>query len=279
MLALTYAVLTGRATWAAETPLTAGRAVKFLIGKVDRTLDPQTRQPKNSVVVTGDYKLGVQKVTVIADGPGDTNLIAYIRTDEFPADVSATLLVKVNDKIFVPSSVGGAGAKYFSVELRNLDRASAETLNGGPLTPAPEKALSVVYSADPQYKPGGRIAVRIDVTNTTSAPLSFFWGTVGDGQTRCRDAQLSFSATLAGAAVPANPKPLPPGFIGKPITLQPGAPLHHNEDLSEWLQFDKAGTYEVSASYTFDIENPKTGEAPARWTVKNQKAFTIEVKE
>ena len=154
----------------------------------------------NTFVVTGRSNLAVKKATIRSEGEGDSNFIVYLTTDEFPPEMGSSLVVKVKDKTFVPHSCGGDSRAYWSLELQYIDRASAEILNGGPLPRPPKESLTMdVKPHQEVYLPNTPVKATLVLINIDSAPLTVYWGTLGDGQFRCRDTQLSFKAMLDNA--------------------------------------------------------------------------------
>lgn len=252
--------------------------MQILTADIDRTY--QDGKMKNTFVITGKSNLNIKKANVVSEGEGDSSFIAYLTTDEFPAAIGSTLLVKVKDKIFLPHSYGGDAKAYWSLELRDVDRASAEILNGSPLPKAPKDSFTVEYWPHRKsYPVNGPVEVGINLANVGKVPLTIYWGTHGGGNYPCRDTQLSFTATLDGVAVVTNPKPLPDGFISSPFVSKPNSDLKRSEDLTQWLQFSKPGKYLVEAIYTVEIMNPEKDALPGRWKVSYRNQFSVQIGE
>jgi hypothetical protein len=251
-------------------------AAQILTADIDRTY--QDGKMKNAFVIKGKSNLNIKKANVVSEGEGDSSFIVYLTTDEFPAAVGSTLLVKVKDKIFLPHSYGGDAKAYWSLELRDVDRASAEILNGSPLPKAPKDSFTVEYwPHQKSYPVASPVRVGITLTNVGKVPLTIYWGTHGGGNYPCRDTQLSFTATLDGVAVAANPKPLPDGFISSPFVSKPNSDLKRSEDLTQWLQFKKPGKYLIEATYTVEITNPEKDALPSRWKVSYRNQFSVQI--
>ena len=119
--------------------------------------------------------------------------------------------------------------------------------------------------------------VGLQIKNVGDTALTIHWGTHGGGNYQCRDTHLSFTATRDGVAVPANPKPLPDGFIISPHVAQPNTFLKRTVDLSEWLQFENPGDYLINAAYKVEIENPQKDGTPDLWAVTYHQQFTVRV--
>jgi len=249
---------------------------QILTANVDRSY--QDGKPKNTFVLTGKSKLNIKKSNVISESEGDSRFTVFLTTDEFAPEIGGTLVVEVKDKIFLPFSYGGNAKSYWSLELRDVDRTSAEILNGGPLAKAPKDSFTFEYTPyRKSYPVSSPINVGIQLENIGKVPLTIYWGTTGGGNYPCRDTQLSFTATLDGVKVPANPKPLPDGFISSPFVAKPSSTLKRSEDLTQWLQFQKPGHYLVEATYTVEVMNPQQGALPSRWKVSYHNQFSIQV--
>ena len=248
--------------------------VEILLAKIDRT--QQADGPRNTFVVTGPAGLALKKVAVIAEK--DNVFIAYLTVDDFKEELGDSLVVRVGDKVLVPYSYGGDKDRYWSLELRDLNKESAEILNGGPLAGAPKESFEIEYSPyQKTYAVDKPVEVQLGVHNVGAVPLTIHWGTSGGGNYPCRDTSLAFTATLDGKPVPANPKPLPPGFISSPFVSKPDNTLKRGVDLSEWLQFSQPGEYLVDAIYTLEINNPVKDASPASWKVDYHNQFSVRV--
>lgn len=205
---------------------------------------------------------------------------AYLTVSRTFGDVEMKhLLVRVGDKIFVVKEFGGnAPGAYNTIGLHLVNVESATLLNGSTLPIAPKTALKIEYTPDEtgMTKQGSHY-VSILITNVSAKPITFFWGTTGGQNYPCRDTQLLFTATRDGIPVPPNPKPLPPGFISSPITLQPGSFLRRHENLDDWLGITEPGQYLVSASYSLNIQNPEPDSGPIQWWVTYQNQFAVQI--
>ena len=277
LMGVTTAAKDAQAEPAAKEAAQTQPLVEILIGKIYLTL--QNGHMTGLPVVTGPAGLGFKKATVVNEGKGDRNFTAYLTVDEFSSDRIGSLIVRIGDRYFDPNGYSGASVdKCFSIELRNLDKESAEILNGGPLSGAPKESFQIEYSPyQKTYAVDKPVTVQLGVNNIGAVPLTIYWGTHGGGNYPCRDTSLAFTATLDGKPVPANPKPLPPGFISSPFVSKPSNTLKRGVDLSEWLQFSKPGDYLVDATYTLEINNPIKDASPASWKVDYHSQFTVRV--
>ncbi len=259
---------------AAKETAQAQPPVEVLLAKINRAR--QADGSLNSFVVTGPAGLALKKVSVIAEK--DNVFIAYLTVDDFEKELGGSLVVRVGDKVLVPYSYGGDEDSYHSLELRDLDKESAQILNGGPLAGAPKASFEIEYSPyQGTYAVDKPVSVQLGVHNVGAVPLTIYWGTHGGGNYPCRDTSLAFTATLDGKPVPLNPKPLPPGFISSPFVSKPDNTLKRGVDLSEWLQFSQTGEYLVDAIYTLEINNPVKDASPASWKVEYRNQFSIRV--
>lgn len=249
---------------------------QILTANVDRTY--QDGKPSNTFVITGKSNLNIKKADVVSDGEGDSSFTVFLTIDNFSPKIESTLVVKVKNKIFLPYSYGGNTNSYWSLELRDVDRASAEILNGAPLPKAPKDSFTVEYTPyQKSYRVNAPVNVGITLSNIGKIPLKIYWGTTGGGNYPCRDTQLSFTATLDGVKVPVNTQPLPNGFISSPFIAKPSSALKRTEDLTQWLQFQKPGQYLIDAAYTVEILNPVESAMPNRWKVDYHSQFTVQI--
>ena len=231
----------------------------------------------NAYTVTGVSRLKVLKISVTMEDDG-AGYVAYLKTDKsFTQQEAYHAVVRVGDKILMPSEWGGSSSDVLNtIGFRPLDLASAEALNGGPFSAAPKESLKIEYTPDAGDVMGkGGVYTTIVITNVSDKPITFFWGTTGGGNYPCRDTQLAFSASRDGVPALPNSKPLPPGFISSPLTIQPKSFLRRHENLREWLQLDKPGKYLVSANYTLNIKNPAAGANPQQWSVVYRSQFSV----
>jgi len=249
--------------------------VQLLTANVDRSY--RDGKPRNTFTITGTSPLHTKKVFFDEEDASDSTVNAVVGIDECSPEVAQTLIVKVKDRLFLPGSYLGNGGTISSLVLRDVDRASAAILNGGPLPSAPEESINVEMQPLGPAALAGQVLVYITVVNVGDVPLTIYWGRTGGGNYPCRDTQLSFQATLDGVPVPANPKPLPDGFIVSPFDAKPNWPLKRTVDLTEWLQFQKPGKYLVEATYEIAIENPQKDASLREWTVRYHKRFPVEI--
>lgn len=255
-----------------------GSVVQLLTAKIDRT--SENSKPKNTYVVTGKSLLRIKKVDVAAEDESGANYTLYITTDQKFSDAEgAILLVKAKDKLFLPFSFGGdAPDKNWSIELRNVDRASAERLYGKPLELSPKASFKLELSPyGESYALGEPVKIGVSVVNVGAKTFEIFASTTGGGNYRARDTNFSFTATLDGVGVAPVAKPLPDGFISSPFVSKPNNALRWSEDLDEWLLFDKPGKYLVRATYRLQITNPTIGASPIRWNVFYTANFSIHI--
>ena len=237
---------------------------------------PHQKEP--DFTITGVANLSIKKVRVDAGEENPGKFTVHLTVDDFAPDVGRTLMVRVKDKFFRPYSYGGDHKKYWSLELRDIDRTTVEIVNGESLKAPPENAFRVDYLPHQKsYPTGGPVRVGISLRNVGEIPLTIGWGTHGGGNYTCRDTQLSFTATLNGKPVPANPKPLPDGFISSPFVSKPASDLQRSEDLAQWIQFEEPGHYHIEAAWTVQIENPEKDVMPTHWAVVYRNAFVIQI--
>ena len=278
-LAHAQTVPPGGETPAVTTPAvtTSARSVapvEILFAKVDRT--QQADGPRNTFVVTGPAGLAFKKANITRESAN--NFTAFLTVDDYDPKIMDSLVIRIGDKVWVPDGFGGDKDKYWSLELRDVDSATAEILNGGPLAEAPKSSFKIEYSPyQAAYAVDGPVQVELAVINVGEVPLTIYWGTHGGGNYRCRDTQLAFTATLDGEPVPANSKPLPPGFISSPFVSKPNNALRRGIDLSEWLQFSRVGEYLIDATYTLDIYNPDKTASPSHWKVDYHDQFAVRI--
>ncbi len=259
---------------AARETAQAQPPVEILLAKINRAR--QADGSPNAFVVTGPAGLALKKVVVTTEK--DNLFNADLTVDDFKEELGDSLVVRVGDKVLVPYSYGGDKDRYWSPELRDLNKESAEILNGGPLAGAPKESFEIEYSPyQGTYAVNKAVEVQLGVHNVGAVPLTIYWGTNGGGNYPCRDTSLAFTATLDGKPMPANPKPLPPGFISSPFVSKPDNTLKRGVDLSEWLQFSQPGEYLVDATYTLEINNPEKDASPASWKVDYHNQFSVRV--
>lgn len=252
----------------------AGERIEILKAKIVR----QTSEEgfvTNTVTVTGASGLKVKKIVVLP-GEKQDDYRVLVTTDNFDPKLWDKMVVRVDARVLVPFSAGGDKDFYYSFELRDIDKATMEALNGGPLSEPPKSDIVIEYTPI-QVKLGHPLQVLIDIRSVCQRPLKIYWGTHGGSNYRCRDTQISFQATLDGNAVARNPKPLPDGFISSPFILKPNSRLRRTEELDEWLQIDKPGKYRVTANYIIQIENPDDDGNPHSWKVGYTNEFLMEV--
>ncbi len=250
--------------------------VQIVAGKVEYVREGDETVAK--FTETGPAKLGIKKVTIHAEQGG--RFTVFLLTDDYPREMGGKLRVRVRDKLLTPNSWGGDEKASRSLGLRDVDAATAEILNGGPISKAPKESIKVEYlGLEKSFPLNGPVRVLIWLTNVGQTPLTIHWGTTGGGNYPCRDTQLSFKATLDGAAVATNPKPLPDGFIISPFVLKPNSALKRSEDLRQWIDFRKPGKYEVEVTYTIQIMNPGKDGTPSDWNVSYGDKFTVKMGE
>ena len=243
--------------------------------------DRHTRDGRgtNAFTIKGVSPLKVIKTSVTMEEDG-TGYAVYLTTDKsFTLQDAYHAVIRVGNQILIPSEWGGRGQDVNNtIDFRALDRATAEVFNGTPFSAAPKDSLKIEYTPDPAGSPGKNgVYTTIVITNVSDKPVTFFWGTTGGGNYPCRDTQLAFSASRDGVPTLPNPKPLPPGFISSPLTIQPKSFLRRHENLKEWLQLDEPGKYLVSAAYTLNIQNPVADTSPRQWSVVYQNQFSVVV--
>lgn len=248
--------------------------VEILLAKPNP--DPPLGDAKNNSIVVGPAGLAFKKALIVTEG--ENNFTAHLTIDDFNTKLGNSLVVRVGDKVLKPASWGGNDKRYWLLELRDLDRDHTEILNGGPIPDAPKENFRVEYAPyQPIYKVDGPINIGFHLSNVGKTPTTVFWGTLGSGNDPRRDTQLAFTATLDGAPVPANPKPLLLGYLCSPYVSKPDNTLKRTAELSEWLQFSKPGEYLIKATYTLEIVNPQEDASPARWKVTYRDQFSVRV--
>ncbi len=271
----TFAIEKKASTPTQSAKPTRVQVARILTAKIDRTYE--NGAVRNTFALTGTSAVRIKKVNFRLED--DSTLTASIATTPFDSKTSDILVVEVGDKIFVPFGFGGDTTDaLWSIEIRDVDAKSVEILNGKPLPPAPKESLNIEYTPrETKFSLGAPIEVDIKIDNIGKTPLDIFYITWGGGNYLCRDAQLSFTATRDGEPVAPNPKPLPEGFISPPFTLRTKSDLNRSEDLCQWLQFDKAGKYEISASYRVKIKNPQVNSPVEIWNVTYENKFSLTI--
>jgi len=215
----------------------------------------------------------------IMPDPNNSSLYEVdFRTSDFSKEKDFFYFLKCGDKVFQILSMGGNKDSMFMVSLQALTQETAEFLTGQTMAMPPKEDLQITYDTDKAYSPDSEISVSILITNSGKKDLSVYWGTLGDGHAKYKDAQLKFSATLNGKPVNATPYPVPDGFISSPHLFRPNTALRTNAHLADWLDFTKPGIYHVNAIYTLEIQNPNgKSDAIKSWKVNYQNQFDIHV--
>ena len=169
---------------------------------------------------------------------------------------------RVGDQVFPDLWMMGYTDGRYAVLLSFPSEATQAILRGETPDVPIAKNLKIEFSPS-QEAPN---QLRLKVSNTGQIPLTLCWGNDGTLDNPANDPMLSLSATRDGKAVPPNPNPLPAGTLGLPFTLKPGESRERLIFLDDYLAFGSPGTFQVSAHYTIQIQNPDSKNGPKSWS-------------
>ncbi len=115
----------------------------------------------------------------------------------------------------------------------------------------PHYALTTKYVPSKEsFSTDEPLPVTLEITNVGTAPVTFQVGGKNRGE---RDNQFGFTAYDGMNAIPDTGNPVHFGGISFNKTLQPGETFTKEVDLRKWFTFPKAGTYEITGTYSLSF--------------------------
>jgi hypothetical protein len=129
-----------------------------------------------------------------------------------------------------------------------------------------------ITPTEESFARGADVTATLRIVNIGTEPVAFVQGARNtlNTQTRGRDNQFTFAASLRGKPVPDIGITSYSGGIASQVVLKPGEDFRVLVHLNQWFDFKDTGTYRIHGSYYMIFMAPEPRDYSAFWVALQQ---------